>query len=101
MGEWMSAPRTSGNQPPFWWAEGRTFAKWSQILEDAEAAMKAGTPATDAKVQELARRYDELGKWFSAGFTGGDPGLKESLNRVWAERGDELHAAYGKGPQVN
>jgi DNA-binding transcriptional MerR regulator len=75
--------------------------EWSQILEDAEAAMKAGTPATDAQVQELARRYDELGKWFSAGFTGGDPGLKESLNRVWAEKGDELHAAYGRGPEVN
>ena len=75
--------------------------EWSQIHDDAEAAMKAGTPVTDAKVQELARRYDELGKWFAAGFTGGDPGLKESLNRVWAEKGDELHMAYGKGPEVN
>ncbi|CAN5550622.1 MerR family transcriptional regulator [soil metagenome] len=75
--------------------------EWSQILEDAEAAMKAGMPATDTKVQDLARRYDELGKWFAAGFTGGDPGLKESLNRVWAEKGDELHSAYGKGPEVN
>jgi len=75
--------------------------EWSQILEDAEAAMKAGTPVTDAKMQELARRYDELGKWFAAGFTGGDPGLKESLNRVWAERGDELHSQFGKGPEVD
>ncbi|MGH2776460.1 MAG: MerR family transcriptional regulator [Actinomycetota bacterium] len=79
----------------------RRQKEWSQILEDAEAAMKAGTPATDAKMQELARRYDELGKWFAAGFTGGDPGLQESLNRVWAEKGDDLHAAYGKGPEVN
>ena len=75
--------------------------EWSQILEDAEAAMKAGTPATDPKVQELVRRYDELGKWFAAGFTGGDQGLQESLNRVWAEKGDDLHTAYGKGPEVN
>lgn len=75
--------------------------EWSQILDDAEAAMKAGMPATDTKVQDLARRYDELGKWFAAGFTGGDPGLEESLDRVWAEKGNELHAAYGKGPEVN
>jgi MerR family transcriptional regulator, thiopeptide resistance regulator len=79
----------------------RRQKEWSQILEEAEAALTAGTPATDAKVQELARRYDELGRWFAAGFTGGDPGLKESLNRVWAEKGDELHTAYGKGPEVN
>jgi MerR family transcriptional regulator, thiopeptide resistance regulator len=75
--------------------------EWSQILEDAEATMKAGTPAADPKVQELVRRYDDLGKWFAAGFTGGDPGLQESLNRVWAEQGEDLHTAYGKGPEVN
>jgi MerR family transcriptional regulator, thiopeptide resistance regulator len=75
--------------------------EWSQILEDAEAAMKAGTPPTDANVQSLARRYRELGEWFAAGFTGGDEGLERSLNRVWEEKGDELHQAYDKGPEVN
>ncbi|MGI8942271.1 MAG: hypothetical protein ACR2H7_10355, partial [Actinomycetota bacterium] len=74
---------------------------WSQILEEAEAAMQAGTPAADPKVRVLARRYQELGRWFAAGFTGGDRGLEESLNRVWGEKGDELHAAYGKGPEVD
>jgi len=79
----------------------RNQKEWSQILEDAETAMKAGTPATDPSVQELARRYNELGRWFAAGFTGGDPGMKESLNRLWAEKGDDLHQQFGKGPEVD
>ena len=79
----------------------RRQKEWSQILEEAEAAMKAGTPAADPKARVLARRYQELGRWFAAGFTGGDRGLEESLNRVWGEKGDELHAAYGKGPEVD
>ena len=79
----------------------RNQKEWSQILEDAEAAMKAGTPATDPQVQALARRYSELGQWFAAGFTGGDPGLQESLNRLWADKGDELHQQFGKGPEVD
>jgi DNA-binding transcriptional MerR regulator len=84
------------------WDEIKSNQKeWSQILEDAEAAMKAGTPATDPQVQGLARRYQELGQWFAAGFTGGDPGLKESLNRLWADKGDELHQQFGKGPEVD
>ena len=84
------------------WDEIKTNQKeWSQILEDAEVAMKAGTPATDPHVQGLARRYQKLGQWFAAGFTGGDPGLKESLNRLWADKGDELHQQFGKGPEVD
>jgi len=79
----------------------RNQKEWSQILEDAETAMTAGTPVTDPRVQELARRYRELGQWFAAGFTGGDPGLKESLDRLWAEKGDELHQQFGKGPEVD
>jgi DNA-binding transcriptional MerR regulator len=84
------------------WDEIKSNQKeWSQILEDAEAAMKSGTPATDPQVQGLARRYRELGQWFAAGFTGEDAGLKESLNRLWAEKGDELHQQFGKGPEVD
>lgn len=79
----------------------RLQKEWSQILEEAEAAMKAGTPAADPKARQLARRYQKLGRWFAAGFTGGDKSLEESLNRVWAEKGDHLHQAYGKGPEVN
>jgi MerR family transcriptional regulator, thiopeptide resistance regulator len=84
------------------WSEiERRQKEWSQILEDAEVAMKAGTPPTDESVKALARRYRELGRWFAAGFTGGDKGLQQSLKRVWEEKGDELQQAYGPGPEVN
>lgn len=84
------------------WDEiGRKQKEWSQILAEAEAEMKVGTSPSDERVQTLARRYDELGKWFAQGFTGGDAGLKESLNRVWKEKGDELHTQFGRGPEVN
>jgi DNA-binding transcriptional MerR regulator len=79
----------------------RNQKEWSRILEDAEVSMKAGTPATDPQVQALARRYSELGQWFAAGFTGGDPGLRKSLNRLWADKGDELQHQFGKGPEVD
>jgi hypothetical protein len=79
----------------------RNQKEWSQILQDGEAAMRAGTPATDPQVQSLARRYNELGQWFAAGFTGGDAGLQESLNRLWADQGDALHSQFGKGPEVD
>jgi hypothetical protein len=84
------------------WDEiGRNQKEWSQILGDAEAEMKAGTAPSDERVQRLARRYNELNSWFAQGFTGGDPGLKESLNRVWEEKGDDLHTQFGRGPEVN
>jgi len=84
------------------WDEiGRNQKEWSQILGDAEAEMKAGTAPSDERVQRLARRYNELNSWFAQGFTGGDQGLKESLNRVWEEKGDDLHTQFGRGPEVN
>ena len=79
----------------------RMQKEWSQILADAEAEMKAGTDPSDEKVRALARRYEELGRAFAEGFTGGDPGIKQSLNRLWREKGDELHTQFGRGPEVN
>ena len=79
----------------------RMQKEWSQILADAEGEMKAGTDPSDERVRALARRYDELGRAFAEGFTGGDPGIKQSLNRVWEDKGDELHTQFGRGPEVN
>ena len=52
---------------------------WNELMADVQSAMDAGVPATDAKAQELARRwYDLVGM-----FTGGDPGIFKSLKNMY------------------
>jgi hypothetical protein len=48
-------------------------------MAEVQAAMDAGVPATDPKAQEFARR------WFGlvAEFTGGDPGIFNSLRKMY------------------
>ena len=56
-----------------------------------KAEMEAGTDPADAKVQALAKRYRELVE----SFTGGDPGIRESLAQLWKEQGPNLAAQFG------
>jgi TipAS antibiotic-recognition domain len=46
---------------------------------------QAGADPGDPRVQELARRWSELVE----AFTGGDPGIRGSLQRMYEERGPE------------
>ena len=73
-------------------------AEWPQLIARAQAEMDAGTDPADPKVQAIAQRWDEL----VAAFTGNDPGIGESLNRVWEERGDQIRQAHGgPSPEVS
>ena len=56
-------------------------AEWPRLIAQVEAEMEAGTDPTDERVQELARRWMELVEEF----TGGDPGIRQSLGNVWQE----------------
>ena len=53
--------------------------------------MEKGTDPADPKVQAMARRWKDLVN----AFTGGDPGIAQSLKRLWKEQGDNLVAQHG------
>jgi len=56
-------------------------AEWPRLIAEMQAAMDQGTDPADARVQQLARRWKELVEEF----TGGDPGIGQSLGRLWQE----------------
>jgi MerR family transcriptional regulator, thiopeptide resistance regulator len=58
---------------------------WAELIAAMEAEREAGTDPADPRVQELARRWSEL----IEAFTGGDPGIRASLQRMYEEQGPE------------
>jgi hypothetical protein len=76
--------------------------EWAEIFATLRAAMKSGTDPADPELRPLAERGREL----VAMFTGGDPGIQDSLKRMWenedtetVSRGmvdAEVMAYYGK-----
>ena len=56
-------------------------AEWPRLIEQFKAEMEAGTDPADERVQELARRWMGL----IEEFTGGDPGIRQSLDNVVQE----------------
>ncbi len=70
--------------------------EWPRLIANVQAEMDAGTDPADPRVQTLARRWAELVE----AFHGGDPELRESLNRMYAERveGSEQIQQEAGGP---
>ncbi len=60
-------------------------AAWADLIADAEAERAAGTDPADPRMQAIAGRWREL----IGQFTGGDPGMRESLGRMYREQGAE------------
>jgi MerR family transcriptional regulator, thiopeptide resistance regulator len=60
-------------------------AEWPELIAAVETEMQRGTDPTDERVQALARRWMELVE----AFTGGDPGIRRSLDNVWQQE-DEV-----------
>ena len=56
-------------------------AEWPRLIEQVRAERDKGTPPSSEQVQRLARRWMEL----VHEFTGGNPEIATSLNRVWNE----------------
>lgn len=56
-------------------------AEWPMLMEQVRVEMEAGTDPADERVQALARRWTELVEEF----TGGDPGIRQSLDNVVQE----------------
>jgi MerR family transcriptional regulator, thiopeptide resistance regulator len=62
-------------------------AEWPRLMEEVRAEMEKGTDPADPRVQELARRWQGL----VAEFTGGDPGISASLQKMYDSE-EEVHA---------
>lgn len=82
-------------------AQGIDIAKtgaddWAALMADLTAAMTAGLDPASADVQALEARRRAL----IAGFTGGNPGIEQSLNRLWKEKGSEMAAQHGYSPDL-
>jgi len=71
-------------------------AAWAELFEAYRVEMEKGTDPADPKAQELEKRRQAL----VDAFTGGDPGIEQSLTRLWKEQGDKLCAQFGYDPKV-
>jgi len=64
----------------------RAEADWQQLMEEVRAEMTKGTDPATERVQQLARRWTELGQ----AFTGGDPEMAKAVSRMWQEE-ENIH----------
>jgi DNA-binding transcriptional MerR regulator len=58
---------------------------WADLIVEAEAARAAGTDPASAEAQALGDRWQAL----IDAFTGGDPGIRSGLQRMYDEQGPE------------
>ncbi|MDN4592906.1 MerR family transcriptional regulator [Polycladomyces subterraneus] len=61
-----------------------TEREWPELIRRVREEMEKGTPPHDENVRKLARRWKGLVKMF----TGGDPGIRQSLQRMYEENPD-------------
>ena len=64
--------------------------EWAELIAQVRAEMEKGTDPTAPEVQAMARRWMALVN----AFTGGDPGIAQSLGRLWNEQGDNIVAQH-------
>ncbi len=70
----------------------RGQADWAEVMAGFEAAMDDGLPPDHPRATALARRAAALVE----AFTGGDPSIRESLTRMYAEEGpDRVAGTHG------
>jgi DNA-binding transcriptional MerR regulator len=65
--------------------------EWSEIFQTLGAAMAAGKDPRSAEMRAVGRRANELVE----AFTGGDPGIRASLNRMYNEEGPASATKHG------
>jgi DNA-binding transcriptional MerR regulator len=63
----------------------RAEAEWGALIAAVDAERTAGTDPADARLDPLVERWTELIEQF----TGGDPGIKASLQRMYDTEGPE------------
>jgi len=66
------------------------------LIAEAEAARSAGLDPASAPVLELARRWKDL----DSQFTGGDTGIRQSLQRMYETEGVERASRGGVSAEL-
>ncbi|MGZ5214129.1 MAG: TipAS antibiotic-recognition domain-containing protein [Actinomycetota bacterium] len=61
----------------------------AELSAQMKAHRDAGTDPSEPEARALAERWRDLTERTIAGFTGGDPGITESLSRMYEEEGPE------------
>ena len=59
--------------------------EWQALFGEVKVELDRGTPPDAPAAQALARRWRDLTRSTVAGFTGGDPGIASSLDRLYRE----------------
>ena len=60
----------------------RVTKDWNDLTRDVEAAIADGVAPSDERAQDLAKRWNDL----INEFTGGDPEIREGLNKMYADQ---------------
>jgi MerR family transcriptional regulator, thiopeptide resistance regulator len=63
----------------------RAQDEWAQLIAEAKGHLERGTDPADPAMQEIVARWDGLIEQF----TGGDPAIRASLQRMYAEKGPQ------------
>ncbi len=63
----------------------RVQDEWAQLIAEVRAEHDRGTDPGDPRMSELAARWQGLVEQF----TGGDPAIRESLQRMYEEQGPQ------------
>ena len=74
----------------------RVQRDWAALFAEARRLRDAGTDPADARVQALADRADTL----IEAFTGGDPGIRASLQRMYDEQGPQRASRGMADPEL-
>jgi DNA-binding transcriptional MerR regulator len=69
---------------------------WADLIAAAEAERAAGTDPADPRMQAIAGRWRDLIEQF----TGGDPGIRESLGRMYREQGADRASRGAVSPEL-
>jgi DNA-binding transcriptional MerR regulator len=70
--------------------------EWAELIAAFERERAAGTDPADPRVRPLAEKWREL----IQAFTGGDMGIHDSLNRMYAEEGTERASRGALSPET-
>jgi len=74
----------------------RAQREWAEVLEQMRNEQQAGTDPSDPRVRELGRRWQAL----LDQFTGGDPGIRASLQRMYDEQGSQAASRGMVDPEL-
>ena len=73
----------------------RAEQEWADLIAQAQAERERGTDPGDPRVQAIVARWDEL----IEAFTGGDPGIRASLRRMYEQEGPARRVARHGRPR--